>query len=185
MDVNNGGVEIDQLEQGLLVSGFRPSDEPEYASSGNLDEEDLVLYAASFEEAEENFVKYQTAVWVLYSLLLILAWGIGIVMLLYLPIRRHILLKDFRSRKLYVTSNAIVYKVTKPVPFPCFGVLRKEKHIVLPSVADIVIEQGYLQSKFGVYSVRIENIGVRRPASDDVKIQGIANPLAFRKVFLF
>ena len=35
---------------------------------------------------------------------------------------------------------------------------------------------------FGVYSLRIENVGVRRPPSDDVQIQGIANPSAFRKV---
>lgn len=42
---------------------------------------------------------------------------------------------------------------------------------------------GYLQSRFGVYSIRIENVGVRRPPSDDVQIQGIANPRAFRKVF--
>jgi hypothetical protein len=40
-----------------------------------------------------------------------------------------------------------------------------------------------LQSLFGVYSLRIENVGVRRPPSDDVKILGIANPNAFRKVF--
>jgi len=39
-----------------------------------------------------------------------------------------------------------------------------------------------LQSLFGVYSLRIENVGVRRPPSDDVKIQGVANPNAFRKV---
>jgi len=42
-----------------------------------------------------------------------------------------------------------------------------------------------LQSLFGVYSLRIENVGVRRPPSDDVKIQGVANPNAFRKVFFF
>lgn len=35
-------------------------------------------------------------------------------------------------------------QVTKPVPFPCFGVLKKEKHVLLPSVADVVIEQGML-----------------------------------------
>lgn len=75
-------------------------------------------------------------------------------------------------------------QVTRPVPFPCFGVLKKEKHVLLPSVADVIVEQGYLQSLFGVYSLRIENVGVRRPPSDDVKIQGIANPSAFRKAVL-
>ncbi|KAM5547162.1 hypothetical protein ABKV19_001588 [Rosa sericea] len=163
-------VEIDSLEKGLL--------------SGGGNEEEPVLYAASFREMEENYVKYQTAQWLLYSALLILAWGIGLFMLLYLPVRRYILRKDIRSRKLYLTSNAIIYKVTKPVPIPFFGVLKKEKHVLLPSVADVVIEQGYLQSLFGVYSLRIEHVGVRRPPSDDVQIHGIANPNAFRKAVL-
>ncbi|KAK4785172.1 hypothetical protein SAY86_001861 [Trapa natans] len=168
--------ESDALEKGLLAH-----DGSQGCQEG---EEDPVLYTATFQEMEENFVKYQTARWVLYSLLLILAWGIGIFMLLYLPVRRYILRKDIRSRKLYITPYAIVYKATKPVSFPCFGVLKKEKHVLLPSVADILIEQGYFQSLFGVYSLRIENVGVRRSPRDDVQIQGIANPNAFRKAVL-
>lgn len=46
----------------------------------------------------------------------------------------------------------------------------------------LVLPSGYLQSLFGVYSLRIENVGVRRPPSDDVQIQGVANPSDFRKV---
>ncbi|CAK8532074.1 unnamed protein product [Lathyrus sativus] len=162
-------VEIETLEKSLLEDN---------------EEDEEVLYSASFKETEENFVKYQTVQWVLYSLLLILAWGIGLLMLLYIPIRRFILRNDIRSRTLYLTPNAIVYKVTRPVPFPCFGVLHKEKHVLLHSVADIVVEQGYLQSLFGVCSVRIENVGVRRPPSDDVKILGVANPNDFRKAVM-
>jgi len=41
---------------------------------------------------------------------------------------------------------------------------------------------GYLQSFFGVHSIRIENAGVRRPSNDDLQIVGVANPSAFRKV---
>ncbi|KAK7328734.1 hypothetical protein VNO77_22851 [Canavalia gladiata] len=163
-------VEIESLEKRLLEENER--------------DEEAVLYAASFQEMEQNFVKYQTVQWVLYSVLLILAWGIGFLMLLYLPVRRFILRKDFRSRTLYLTPNAIVYKVARPVPFPCFGVLKKEKHVLLHSVADVVVEQGCMQSLFGVHSLRIENVGVRRPPSDDVKIQGVANPNAFRKAVM-
>ncbi|WJX33864.1 hypothetical protein P8452_22033 [Trifolium repens] len=39
-------------------------------------------------------------------------------------------------------------------------------------------------SLFGVYSLRIENVGVRRPPNDDVKILGVANPNAFRKAVM-
>lgn len=94
-------VEIDSLERGLL-SDKRIKDEVD---------DDTILYTASFQEKEDNFVKYQTVQWLLYSLLLILAWGIGLFMLLYLPVRRYILRKDIQSRKLYVTQDAIVYEV--------------------------------------------------------------------------
>ncbi|KAG8657153.1 uncharacterized protein LOC110610918 [Manihot esculenta] len=179
MATADGVVEIDSLEKGLLTESRDGVSGEDYESN-----DDTVLYKASFEDMEEKFVKYKTAQWVMYSLLLILAWGVGLFMLLYLPVRRYILRKDIRSRNLYLTPHAIVYKVTNPVAFPCFGVLKKEKHVLLPSVADIIIEQGYLQSLFGVYSLRIENVGVRRPPSDDVQIQGIANPGAFKKAVL-
>ena len=80
------------------------------------DEEELsgkVLFAASFEELAKNHVQYDTIIWVLISLLLVLAWGVGIIMLLYLPVRRYVLQKDISSRRLYVTSDMIVYKVLK------------------------------------------------------------------------
>ena len=100
MTTGNDVVEIDSLEKGLLSK-----------TATEAEAEEPVLYSASFQEMEENFVKYQTAQWLLYSALLILAWGIGFFMLLYLPVRRYILRKDIRSRKLYLTPNAIVYKV--------------------------------------------------------------------------
>ncbi|XP_058079361.1 uncharacterized protein LOC131227572 isoform X2 [Magnolia sinica] len=176
MGSTDEAIEIDVLERHLL-SDTASHDDGEA-------EDETIVYDASFKEMEDNYVKYQTAQWVLYSLLLILAWGIGLFMLFYLPVRRYISRKEFQSRKLYVTPNAIVYKYARPVPFPCFGVLKKEKHVLLPSVADIVVEQGYFQSLFGIYSVRIENAGVRRPASDDVQIQGVSHPSDFRKAVL-
>lgn len=70
-----------------------------------------VLYRASFEELARNYVQCDTIIWVLMSLLLVLAWGVGLFMLLYLPVRRYVLQKDISSRKLYVTPSEIVYKV--------------------------------------------------------------------------
>ncbi|XP_074269298.1 uncharacterized protein LOC141592495 isoform X2 [Silene latifolia] len=184
MQTGDALVEIETLEKALLP----PENDLADNNGGNLgiddDRETPILYTASFLDMEEDFLKYYTSKWLLYSLLLVLAWGIGFFMLLYLPVRRFVLRRDIRSRMLYLTPNAIVYKVTKPASFPCFGVLKKEKYVLLPSVADIVIEQGYLQSFFDIYSVRIENVGVRRPPSDDLQIQGVANPNAFRKAVL-
>lgn len=95
-------VEIDFLERQPLAAS---------SGGGEGDEEETVLCSASFEDMEDSFLRYQTALWVLYSLLLILAWGIGLLMLLYAPIRRYVLRREFRSRKLYLTPDAIVYKV--------------------------------------------------------------------------
>lgn len=102
-------VDIDVLERRLLSDSV--------SNEYNETDDDSVLYHGSFEEMEDNFMKYQTAQWILYSILLILAWGIGILMLLYLPIRIYVCRKDFRSRKLYLTSNAIVYKVNQLVRY--------------------------------------------------------------------
>ncbi|KAL6846982.1 hypothetical protein ACP4OV_022835 [Aristida adscensionis] len=169
-------VEVDALERHLLA-GLSSDD-----YDGNGDSE--VLYDASFGEMEDSFVKYQIAHWILLSILLILAWGVGILMLLYLPIRIYVCRKGFRSRKLYLTPHAVVYKVNKPVALPLFGVSKNEKYVILPAISDVVIEQGYLQSFFGLYSIRIESIGVRRLPSDDVKITGIAHPHDFKKAVL-
>lgn len=144
-----------------------------------------VLYRASFEDKEERIVGYQSMQWVLLSLVLLLAWGVGFLMLLYLPFRRYTVRQDVRSRRLYVTSNAIVYKVEKPIFLPCFGVNRWEKHILLSLVTDVAIEQGCLQSAYGIHSIKIENASRRKPPpGDDLQIVGVDNPRMFRKVVL-
>jgi hypothetical protein len=71
-----------------------------------------VLYRASFQELMPGYLQYDTIIWALISLLLVLAWGIGLLLLLYLPYKRYVLKRDILSRQLYVTENNIVYKVT-------------------------------------------------------------------------
>jgi hypothetical protein len=106
-----------------MLSGHAPSFH-QRSDSGELledlisesDEEEPVLcgkvvYRASFTELEENNLKNDTIIWVLISLLLVLAWGVGLLMLLYLPFKRYVLRKEISSRTLYVTENNIVYKV--------------------------------------------------------------------------
>lgn len=81
---------------------------------GDVEGEDCseqILYSASFEEFASSCIKYDMVIWLSISLLLILAWGVGLVMLIYLPIRRYVLRKDLSSRSLYVTPTEIVYKV--------------------------------------------------------------------------
>lgn len=85
--------------------------ESELDDDDTADSSEPILYSASFDELGENIIQYETVIWLSISLLLVLAWGVGIIMLLYLPIRRYILRKDISSRKLYVTPSEIVYKV--------------------------------------------------------------------------
>ncbi|KAI3953895.1 hypothetical protein MKW98_017719 [Papaver atlanticum] len=113
-----------------------------------------------------------------------LSTGDWIVHVNLIPIRRYILRGEFRSRLLYTIPNFIVYKfcwvcvvllnwVVNPVALPCFGVLKKEKHILLSLIAEI-----------NLCSIGIENVGVRRLSSDYVHIHGVANPREFIKFVL-
>uniref|UniRef100_A0A0V0H3D5 Putative ovule protein n=1 Tax=Solanum chacoense TaxID=4108 RepID=A0A0V0H3D5_SOLCH len=115
--------------------------DPESESDGD-EEADTILYMASFDELGEKSVQYDTIIWLSISVLLVLAWGIGILMLLYLPMRRYVLKKEISSRKLYVTPDEIVYKVSRPSFIPFWKDVKFEKHVPLPLVIDIIIEQG-------------------------------------------
>ncbi|KAJ4842963.1 hypothetical protein Tsubulata_020022 [Turnera subulata] len=152
-----------------------------------LDDEDdgQILYTASFEELATNFLKYDTILWVSISFLLVLAWGIGIILLLYLPVRRYVLRKDLSSRKLYVTPSEIVYKISRPSFIPCWGMTKFEKRVPLSLVLDIIIEQGWLQSVYGIHTFRVESKARGKTAPvDELQVQGVANPNLLRKVII-
>ncbi|KAJ0112509.1 hypothetical protein Patl1_00391 [Pistacia atlantica] len=144
-----------------------------------------IVYAASFEELAKNHIKYDTIIWVSISLLLVLAWGVGIFMLIYLPIRIYVLQKDIYSRKLYVTPSEIVYKVSRPSFIPFWGLTTIEKHVPLSLVIDVIIEQGCLQSVYGIHTFRVESIAHGKAAPvDELQVQGVANPSLLKKVIV-
>nr|AFK35241.1 unknown [Lotus japonicus] len=155
---------------------------------GDDEEEDCleqILYSASFEELARNSIKYDTVIWLSISLLLVLAWGVGFIMLLYLPIRRYVLKKDFSSRRLYVTHSEIVYKVSRPSFIPFWGTVTIERQVPLSLVIDIIIEQGCVQSIYGIHTFRIESIARGKAAPvDEIQVQGISDPDHLRKVII-
>ncbi|KAG6434432.1 hypothetical protein SASPL_106066 [Salvia splendens] len=144
-----------------------------------------VLYAASFDELASKHVNYDTIIWLSISLLLVLAWGVGIIMLLYLPYRRYVLQREIASRKLYVTSEGIVYKVSRPSYIPFLANRNVEKHVPLPLIIDVITEQGWLQSLYGLHTFRVESIvhGKAAPV-DELQVQGLSNPGFLRKVII-
>ncbi|KAL0373646.1 UNVERIFIED_CONTAM: hypothetical protein Sradi_3280300 [Sesamum radiatum] len=142
-----------------------------------------VLYTASFEELAPKNVQYDTIIWLSISLLLVLAWGVGVVMLLYLPFKRYVLQKDITSRKLYITSKEIVYKT---FIYTFCGETKIEKQIPLALIIDIIIEQGWLQSVYGLHTFRVEYISHGKAAPvDELRFQGVNNPGLLRKVCYF
>ncbi|XP_021767339.1 uncharacterized protein LOC110731747 isoform X2 [Chenopodium quinoa] len=140
---------------------------------------------ASFDELAENYINYETIIWLSISLVLVLAWGVGAIMLLFLPIRRYVLQKDIFSRKLYVTPVEIVYKASRPSYVPCWKMVTTETRVPLSLVIDIIIEQGCLQSAFGIHTFRVESISCGKAAPvDELQIQGVSNPGLLRKVII-
>ncbi|KAK7340213.1 hypothetical protein VNO77_20911 [Canavalia gladiata] len=155
--------------------------------SDDEDEDSLeqILYSASFEELASNSVKYDTVLWVAISLLLILAWGIGLIMLLYLPIRRYVLQKDLSNRRLYVTHTEVVYEVSRPSFIPFWGTVTIERRVPLSLVIDIIIEQGCLQAIYGIHTFRIESIARGKAAPvDELQVQGVSDPDLLRKMII-
>lgn len=141
---------------------------PDEAESGEEAEaSSKVLYRASFQELMLNYLQYDTIIWAVISLLLVLAWGVGLLMLLYLPYKRYVLKKDILSRKLYVTENKIVYKASRPSYIPFMGIVKKEIEVPLQLVVDVIIEQGYNQRSFQenprTPKLEVQNILWRRP----------------------
>ncbi|KDP28669.1 hypothetical protein JCGZ_14440 [Jatropha curcas] len=164
-----------------LISDPEP-DLDDYDDEFNAEQ---ILYTASFEELGKNTLKYDTVIWVSISLLLVLAWGVGILMLLYLPVRRYVLQKEISSRKLYVTPNEIVYKVSRPSFIPFWGVAAIEQRVPLSLVIDVIIEQGCLQSVYGIHTFRVESIARGKAAPvDELQVQGVVNPATLRKVII-
>ncbi|XP_050386265.1 uncharacterized protein LOC126802654 isoform X2 [Argentina anserina] len=162
-----------------------PYAESELGDDDTADCSEPVLYTASFEELAKNIIKYDTVIWLSISLMLVLAWGVGIIMLLYLPFKRYILQKDISSRKLYVTPSEIVYKVSRPSYVPFLGITTIERHVPLSLVIDIIIEQGCLQSRYGIHTFRIESIACGKAAAvDELQVQGVSNPSDLRKVVI-
>ncbi|XP_039134361.1 uncharacterized protein LOC120271733 isoform X3 [Dioscorea cayenensis subsp. rotundata] len=169
--------EDSETNEVLLEDPVAETQHEEDEVSGN------VLHIASFEELSKNHVQCDTVIWVLISLLLVLAWGFGVIMLLYLPVRRFVLQKDISSRRLYVTSNKIVYKSTRPSFLPFLGFTTIEKHIPLHLVVDTILEQGCLQSMYGLHTFRIESIAHGKAAPvDELQFQGVSNPGLLRKI---
>ncbi|XVE77086.1 hypothetical protein DITRI_Ditri13aG0033800 [Diplodiscus trichospermus] len=161
------------------------ADHEELEDDFQLDSSEQILYTASFEELAGKNLQYDTIIWVSISLLLVLAWGVGIIMLLYLPFRRYVLQKDILSRKLYVTPSEIVYKVSRPSFIPFWGIITTENHVPLSKVIDVIIEQGWLQSVYGIHTFRVESIAHRKAAAvDELRVQGVANPSLLRKVIV-
>ncbi|KAJ1280141.1 hypothetical protein BS78_04G208600 [Paspalum vaginatum] len=144
-----------------------------------------VLYRASFQELMPGYLQYDTIAWALISLLLVLAWGIGLLLLLYLPYKRYVLKRDVLSRQLYVTDDKIVYKATRPSYFPFMGIVNKEIKVPLHLIVDVIIEQGFLQSVYSLCTFRIESIARGKPAPlDELQFHGVHCPDLLRKVII-
>ncbi|KAL1360368.1 hypothetical protein HN51_005723 [Arachis hypogaea] len=178
----DGLPELRSQKDQILVEPMSESGDDDKGQEDYLEQ---ILYSASFEELASNSLKYDTVIWLSISLLLALAWGVGLIMLLYLPIRRYVLRKDLSSRRLYITPTEIVYKVSRPSYIPFWGTVTIERHIPLSLVIDIIIEQGCLQSIYGIRTFRVESIARGKAALvDELQIQGISDPDIFRKVIV-
>ncbi|CAI9101739.1 OLC1v1039137C4 [Oldenlandia corymbosa var. corymbosa] len=182
---NSGGLPTWGSSKELLLADPVSELDGDEGGSGEPEKMRQILYVASFEELGTKIVKYDTVIWLWISSLLILAWGVGVLMLLYWPFRRYVLRKEIASRKLYVTTDEIIYKVSRPSYIPFWGETKIEKRVPLQLVIDIILEQGCLQSMFGIHTLRVESIAHGKAAPvDELQLHGVYNPGRLTKVIV-
>ena len=110
---------------------------------------------------------------------------IGVLILMWLPVYRHLARKEIQARRLYITSENLVYKTAVPACCPCLGISKTEKHVLLPLITDVILSQSWFEALFSLHSVRVENPGQSgADVGADLTIQGIHQPELFKKVLL-
>eukprot|EP00999_Lentomonas_sp_LEN2_P000014 NODE_1012_length_1061_cov_81.838330_g968_i0.p1 GENE.NODE_1012_length_1061_cov_81.838330_g968_i0~~NODE_1012_length_1061_cov_81.838330_g968_i0.p1 ORF type:complete len:284 (+),score=68.49 NODE_1012_length_1061_cov_81.838330_g968_i0:86-853(+) len=144
-----------------------------------------VLFEAEFG-AESSFVSYCCWKFVFACLLGTLAYGIGFLGFFYMPIYIYIIRQEYRRRRLYITPEHVCFQTNRPWFCPCCGQSKREKHVLLGLVTDVILEQGCLQEKFGLWAVKLENAGQGNPEKPgcDMNVIGISNALTFKRAVL-
>lgn len=148
-------------------------------------EEGPILFQAEFAD-QENLVGYYAMWFILVCIGFTLLYGIGIFGFFWLPVMYTIWRTDYQNRRLYITPENVVYKTNIPVCCPCFGSTKREKHVLLSLITDVILEQGCMQARYGLQSLKIENAGQASPNSPgaDLAIVGISNAKVFKQAVL-
>lgn len=154
-----------------------PEEEEEYGHD--------ILYAATFRRNEEAYTWFSVFCWIFISIPCILLYGIGFIMLLWTPFIYYIASMDIKSRKLFITSDSIIYIAQPPACIPCLGKNKQEKHVLLSLVTDVILQQGWFANCWGLQSVKIENAGQGVAAGGyDLGFTGIENAKLFKQIVL-
>jgi len=150
----------------------------------------FVLYRAEFSKFESAYVNYWTLCFLVLCFGFTLIYGVGLLMFPYVFVYRYVLRQEFRRRRLYISSEGVVFKSSQPACCPCLGDNVKEKHVLLPLITDVVVEQNWLESYYGLHSITIENAGQgmgsgnNSTSKGDLKMQGMMEPQLFKKILL-
>ena len=148
-----------------------------------------VLWSANQEGMESAYKKYHTTLWCLLGLVLIPAYGVGLLLLLWAPVIWLNARDGFRARRFYVTEKGIVLRLREPVTCRCCGVNSAEKHLLHSVVTDVSVTQNFVQRWFGLHTIRVETpgqsrAGVDATATSDIEVLGLTEPMAVKAVLL-
>mmetsp|Transcript_24841 Transcript_24841/g.42418 ORF Transcript_24841/g.42418 Transcript_24841/m.42418 type:complete len:268 (-) Transcript_24841:74-877(-) len=155
-----------------------PEEEEEYGHD--------IIYAASFKRNADTYMYYIGFATFLCGIPCILFYGIGLLLMIYTPVFMYIAYQDIITRKLFVTSDSVIYITSPPCCLPCFGVNKTEKHVLLSLVTDVIVEQSWYASCWGLEGVRIENAGqgAGQGKPGDLSFTGIEHAKLFKKIVL-
>eukprot|EP00999_Lentomonas_sp_LEN2_P000157 NODE_1149_length_986_cov_184.387660_g1104_i0.p1 GENE.NODE_1149_length_986_cov_184.387660_g1104_i0~~NODE_1149_length_986_cov_184.387660_g1104_i0.p1 ORF type:complete len:239 (-),score=41.47 NODE_1149_length_986_cov_184.387660_g1104_i0:225-941(-) len=143
-----------------------------------------VLFEADFS-SEDKYVRYTMFAWIIGCFVMLLCYGLGLFMVCYTPVFLWIVRREYRRRRLFITPEHVCFQTNRPWVLPCCGQTKREKHILLGLVTDVILEQGCLQEKFGIWGIRLKNAGQggSQPGAD-LNVVAISNAAHFKRAVL-
>lgn len=110
--------------------------------------------------------------------------GIGILMILCLPLIFIYGVHVYNRRKCYITSTNVVLKQEIPVMVCCLF-NKRENHVQLYNVVDVIVTQGVIQRMFDCYTLTILNPGQAGPEqSSSMQLFGVKNAHQIKRMLL-
>ncbi len=152
----------------------------DYHGYDSDDEQQNSVYTVEFNQNEI----YANVILAFFTGLLLLVVGIGILIIICLPLIFLYGLTVYKRRRCYITTSNVVLKQDIPLFFCCLF-QKRENHVQLHNVVDVIVTQGVVQRWFDCHTLTILNPGQAGPeGNSSMVLPGVKNAHQVKRMIL-